>query len=182
MHVRCNNQNKSGADRENILGQPMLFEYMGICVLSSAHESKMRGYLVYVLIVKKILSSILFKFSHSILDWTVLSWMGGGGVETFLEGSVNHIICRDYIVNRRFSIYCSLASCVRLQAANSCGVITLHLAEGLIKKCSFNLLCVLDFFQNAGSQLCFRFLLLIRPTSKFVRLWWINFPSHARIC
>ncbi|WP_419636390.1 hypothetical protein, partial [Thiolapillus sp.] len=60
------------ADRENVLGQPMLFECMGICVLSPAHESEMRGYLVYVLIVKNLL--ILFKFSHSILDWTVLSW------------------------------------------------------------------------------------------------------------
>ena len=35
-----------------ILGQPMLFECMGICVLSQAHESEMRGYLVYVLTVK----------------------------------------------------------------------------------------------------------------------------------
>ena len=52
MHVRCDNQYKTGADRENILGQPMLFECMGICVLSPAHESEMRGYLVYVLIVK----------------------------------------------------------------------------------------------------------------------------------
>ena len=39
MHVRCDNQYKTGADRENILGQPMLFVYMGICVLSPAHES-----------------------------------------------------------------------------------------------------------------------------------------------
>ena len=54
MHVRCDNQYKTGADRKNILGQPMLFECMGICVLSPAHESEMRGYLVYVLIVKKI--------------------------------------------------------------------------------------------------------------------------------
>ena len=37
---------------KNILGQPMLFECMGICVLSLVHESEMRGYLVYVLIVK----------------------------------------------------------------------------------------------------------------------------------
>ena len=44
---------KSGANRENILGQPRLFECMGICVLSPAHESEMRGYLVYVLVVKK---------------------------------------------------------------------------------------------------------------------------------
>ena len=71
MHVRCDNQNKTGADRENILGQPMLFVCMGICVLSPEHECEMRGYLVYVLIVKYL--SILFKFSHSVLDWTALS-------------------------------------------------------------------------------------------------------------
>ena len=33
-------------------GQPVLFVCMRICVLSPAHESEMRGYLVYVLIVK----------------------------------------------------------------------------------------------------------------------------------
>ena len=54
MHLRCDNQYKTGADKENILGQPMLFVCVGICVLSPAHESEMRaGYLVYVLIVKK---------------------------------------------------------------------------------------------------------------------------------
>ena len=52
MYVRCDTQYKTGADRGNILGQPRLFECMGICVLSPAHESEMRGYLVYVLIVK----------------------------------------------------------------------------------------------------------------------------------
>ena len=52
MHVRCDNQYKTGADRENILGQPMLFECMGICVLSPARKSQMKGYLVYLLIVK----------------------------------------------------------------------------------------------------------------------------------
>ena len=53
MHVRCDNKYTTGAERENILGHPMLFECMGVCVLSPAHESEMRGYLVYVLIVKK---------------------------------------------------------------------------------------------------------------------------------
>ena len=77
MHARCDNQYKTGADRGNILGQPMLFVCMGIYVLSPAHENEMRGYLVYVLIVKKTLL-ILIKFSHSILDWTVLSWNLGG--------------------------------------------------------------------------------------------------------
>ena len=50
MHVRCDNQ--TGADRGNILGQLMLFECIGIGVSRMAHESKLRGYLVYVLIVK----------------------------------------------------------------------------------------------------------------------------------
>ena len=59
VHVRCNNQYKTGADRENILGQPMLFVCMGICVLSPAHESEMTGYLVYVLIVKKTKNKII---------------------------------------------------------------------------------------------------------------------------
>ena len=34
MHVRCDNQYKSGADSEHIFRQPVLFECMGICVLS----------------------------------------------------------------------------------------------------------------------------------------------------
>ena len=58
MHVRCDNQYKTGADRENILGQPMLFVCMGICVLSPAHESEIRSYLVYVLIVKKLIDFV----------------------------------------------------------------------------------------------------------------------------
>ena len=58
MHVRCDNQNKSGADRENVLGQPMLFVCMGIRVLSPAHESEMKGYLDYVLTVKKLIDFV----------------------------------------------------------------------------------------------------------------------------
>ena len=52
MHVRCGNQYKTGADGGNILVQPRLFECMGICVLSPAHESEMRGYLVNLHVVK----------------------------------------------------------------------------------------------------------------------------------
>ena len=55
MHVRCDNHYKTEASGEAILGQPMLFECMGICALSPAHESEMRGYLVYALIVKSLL-------------------------------------------------------------------------------------------------------------------------------
>ena len=66
MHVRRNSQYKTGADRGTILGQPILFECMDICVLSPVHECEMRGYLVQLLIVKYL--SILFKFIHSLLD------------------------------------------------------------------------------------------------------------------
>ena len=52
IHVRCDNLCKTEADGGTILGQSMLFECMGICVLNPAHESEMRGDLVYVLIVK----------------------------------------------------------------------------------------------------------------------------------
>ena len=92
MHVRCENQYKTGADGGNILGQPRLFECMGICVLSPAHESEMRVYLVYVLIVKYL--------SHRCcLNSATVYWIGRpycaifeGCFETFLKGSVDHII------------------------------------------------------------------------------------------
>ena len=54
MHVRCDNQYIIGTDEGTILGQPMRLECMGICVVSPAHESEMRGYLVYPLIVKSL--------------------------------------------------------------------------------------------------------------------------------
>ena len=59
MHVRCDNQYKTGADGENVSAQPMLFECMGIYVLSLAHESEMRGYLVHVLIVNTYLTDLV---------------------------------------------------------------------------------------------------------------------------
>ena len=39
-----------------------------------------------------------------------MEWGGGGFFETFLEGSVDHVIYKDYIVNWRSFIYCSLAT------------------------------------------------------------------------
>ena len=84
------------------LGQPMLFEF---CVLSLALECEMRGSLVYLLIVKYLL--ILFKFSHKIEQ----PYHGTleGFFKTFLEGSVDHIIYWDNIVNWSSFIHCSLA-------------------------------------------------------------------------
>ena len=76
MHVRCDNQYKTGADRENILGQPMLFVYMGICVLSPAHESEMRGYLVYVLIVRKLIDFVKIQPQYTRLDGLIVEFWG----------------------------------------------------------------------------------------------------------
>ena len=78
MHVRCDNQYKTGADRENILGQPVLFVCMGICVLSPAHESEMRGYLVYVLIVKKnyLIDFVSIQPQHIRLDGLIVEFFG----------------------------------------------------------------------------------------------------------
>ena len=92
MHVTCDNQYKTGADRENILGQPMLFMCMGISVLSPAHESEMRGYLVYVLIVKYL--SHRFCLNSATAYYIRRSYRGifGGFLKTFFEGSVDGVI------------------------------------------------------------------------------------------
>ena len=97
MHVRCENQYKTGADRGTILGQPRLFEWMGICVLSPAHESEMRGYPVYVLIVKYL--------SHRFcLNSATVCQIGRP-----YRGIGVGVIYRDYIVNRRSLTYSSMA-------------------------------------------------------------------------
>ena len=74
MPVSCDNRYKTGTDGGSILGQPLLFECMDICILGPAHESEMRGFLVCLLIVKYL--SILFKLGHSvsIIDMAALSW------------------------------------------------------------------------------------------------------------
>ena len=74
LHVRCDNQYKTRADRENIFGQPILFECMGTCVLSPAHESEMRGLPCFSADCKMLIRLIFFELSHSILDWMALSW------------------------------------------------------------------------------------------------------------
>ena len=55
---------------------------------------------------KILMTLILFKFSHSISDWTAVPWnVLRIFLETFLEGSVYHIIYIDYIVNRSSLIF-----------------------------------------------------------------------------
>ena len=65
---------------KNILGQPMLFECMGICVLSPAHESEMRGYLFYLLIVKylshRFYLHVLIQPQYIRLDGFIVEFLG----------------------------------------------------------------------------------------------------------
>ena len=74
MQDRCDNQWKASAEGGTVLGQPMLFECMGICVLSPAHECEMRASLVYLLFVKKLLKKqkligfVLFQLQYIKLD------------------------------------------------------------------------------------------------------------------
>ena len=102
MRVRCANQYKTGADGGNILGQPMLFECMGICVLSPAHESGTKSYLAYVLIVKYLSHRFCLNSATIYEIGRPYREIWGGFFKTFLEGSVDRVIYRDYIVNRRF--------------------------------------------------------------------------------
>ena len=45
-----------------------------------------------------------------IVEFFFFFFLGGGFLKkTFLQTSVDRVIYRDYIVNRRFFIYCSLA-------------------------------------------------------------------------
>ena len=125
MHVRCDNRHKTGAEGF-FGGQLMLFECMSVCIFSLAHESEMRGNLVYLLIVKY--ESILFQFSHCILEWMALSCNLGGIFWTFLEWSVDNIIYMDYIVNQSSFIYWSLACRLSSLWLNNRLCINLYLA------------------------------------------------------
>ena len=49
---------------------------------------------------------MLFKFSHRILHRTILSWNTFGNLSRqYIDGSVEHIVYRDYSVNRSLSIF-----------------------------------------------------------------------------
>ena len=80
----------------------MLFECMGLCVLSPAHESEMRGYLVYALIVKYLSHRFCLNSATAYQIKRPYRLIFYGFFETFLKGFVDHIIYRDSIVNRRF--------------------------------------------------------------------------------
>ena len=89
MHVRLDNQYKTGADRGNILEQPMLFECIGICVLSPGHESEMKGYPVYVLIIKYLSQSfclnsatVYIRLDGLAVEFFFFFW-GGDFLKTF---------------------------------------------------------------------------------------------------
>ena len=83
---------------------------MGVCVLSPAHENETRGYLVYVLIVKYLSHRFCLNSARVYirLEGLIVEF-GGGFFQTFLEGSVDRVIYRDYIVDRRSFSYRGLA-------------------------------------------------------------------------
>ena len=106
MQVRCDNQYKTGADRKNIFGTAEAVWVHGY--LRFEPSAWKRNELLSCLCAdcKIFISPILFKFS---LIGRPYRWILGGFFETFLEGSVDHVIYRDYMVSRCFFIYCSLA-------------------------------------------------------------------------
>ena len=69
---------------------------MGICILSPVHESEMRGYLAYVLIVKYLSHRFCLNSARVYirLEGLIVEF-GGGFFQTFLEGSVDHVVYRD---------------------------------------------------------------------------------------
>ena len=146
MHVRCGNQYKTRADRGTILGQSRLCECLDICGLSPAHESEMRDLPSLSADCKILIWLILFKFSHSILDWTALSWIffsgvggrGGGFLKKHTkEGSVDHIIYRDYTANRSSCIYWSLAcNCAQYLVSSKCRSVPLSSIDNSSVVCS----------------------------------------------
>ena len=84
------------------------------CVLSSAYENEMRGYLVYVLIVKK-------KLSHRVCLNSATAYKIGRSYREIWGDFFKHFyIYRDYVVKRRFFIYCSLATANRRRGRVGC--------------------------------------------------------------
>ena len=79
---------------------------MGICVLSPAHESEMRGYF-FLTADRKILSH-WFCLNSATVCKTGRPYRGifCDFFQTFLEEFVDHVFYRDYIVTRRPSLSC----------------------------------------------------------------------------
>ena len=67
------------------------------------------GYLVNLLILKYLCHWFCLNQPQYIRLDSLIVEVFGGFFETFQERSVDHIIYRDYITNRRSLIYCSLA-------------------------------------------------------------------------
>ena len=102
--------NETGSEWRTILGHPQLIECMGICVLSLAHGSELRGSDV-ICILRTIIWKFFFKFSQGSCPWIafaciffgifIIFFLKGGG------GSMGQIICRKYTVYRALNISCS---------------------------------------------------------------------------
>ena len=73
MHVRCDNQYKTGADRGNWDSRGCLSAWVYLRFYPCAWKWN-EGLPCLCADCKILISPMLFKFSHSILDWTASSW------------------------------------------------------------------------------------------------------------
>ena len=74
-----------GSDWRTILGHPKLIECMGICILSLAHGSELRGSDVYLHIVKNLSGNVsLNSASVRALEWPLLAFFFSGFFSPFL--------------------------------------------------------------------------------------------------
>ena len=93
---------KFGSDWWSILGHPHLIECMGICVLSLARVSELRGSTKYLEVFLLLQSGYV-----PVRDGLCLDFFGIFLI--FLRGGCGEIIYREYIVFRSSNISCSLA-------------------------------------------------------------------------
>ena len=119
MHVRCDNQYKTGADGKYFRTVDAVWVH-GYLRFEPGSWKWNKGLPWLCAKYKIFISLISSKFSHRILDLTVLSWNWREFLKTFLEGSMDHIIYRDYIVNRRSFIHCSLTTFLQLSLRADC--------------------------------------------------------------
>ena len=68
-------RSETGSKWRIILGHPQLIECMGICVLSLAHGSELRGSDVYLNIVKTLFGNFSLNSARvCVLDWPLLAF------------------------------------------------------------------------------------------------------------
>ena len=109
---------KMGSEWRTVLGHPQLIECVGICVLSLAHGSELRGSDIICISWKKSSGNFsLISARVRAFGWPLLGFFFLGIFLILLRGSVEQIIYRENIVFRGSNISCSLASTERMGTA-----------------------------------------------------------------